>query len=358
MATPFETFVNTELPKRLATNVSPTAPQAGEVPVFTGVGLLTENKSLAAAGIQAALANVITAGTYGNTTQYPVLTFNAKGICTGITLQTVNATFLTEANFAVEKTGASAIKVTWILTALTTARAWTIPDKAINLGDLPSIATTNSNVLSGIRTRILGGSSNTVSGTDNVAIECTGVTLNGVDVTAINVANLAANAVSWENAIILGSSYSITGEIGGGLNVLTNTTTISQNGAGTFNAVSAAGAVSSSNCAKLALGILSSGVHEIDFIIQHNNDYSNVGTISGKRRVIAFSDSTGAITVSSVNTPYADLVFGSSTGLVFSVTLDTANNRLVPTLTATGVGTIFGLALQAKVTSYYTKKTA
>ena len=55
MGTPFESFVNVELPKRLATNVSPTAPTAGQVPVFTGVGLLIENKTLAQAGIQATL---------------------------------------------------------------------------------------------------------------------------------------------------------------------------------------------------------------------------------------------------------------------------------------------------------------
>lgn len=184
MATPFETFVNTELPKRLATNVSPIAPTAGQVPVFTGVGLLTENKSLASAGIQADLANVITAGTYGNTTKYPVLTFNAKGICTGVTLQTVDKT-LTETTFAVEKTGASAIKVTWILTALTAARAWTIPDKAINLGDLPSVATTNSNALSGTRCTITGGQLNTVSGIDNSVINSSNNTVSGTRNTVV-----------------------------------------------------------------------------------------------------------------------------------------------------------------------------
>lgn len=205
MATPFETFVNTELPKRLATNVSPTAPQAGEVPVFTGVGLLTENKSLAAAGIQAALANVITAGTYGNTTQYPVLTFNAKGICTGVTLQTVDKT-LTETTFAVEKTGASAIKVTWILTALTAARAWTIPDKAINLGDLPSVATTNNNVLSGTRTFcVMGGGSsaslgNKIQGTDTGAIGSTGCDMRGTRNIAYSSTNVGTAATATDNS--------------------------------------------------------------------------------------------------------------------------------------------------------------
>ncbi len=42
MATPFESFVNSEIPKRLATNTDPLTVAAGQVPVTTGVGLLTE----------------------------------------------------------------------------------------------------------------------------------------------------------------------------------------------------------------------------------------------------------------------------------------------------------------------------
>ena len=42
MATPFENFVNIELPKRIATNDNPLTVQPGKVPVTTGVGLLTE----------------------------------------------------------------------------------------------------------------------------------------------------------------------------------------------------------------------------------------------------------------------------------------------------------------------------
>lgn len=53
MATPFETFVNTELPKRIGTNESPTTPQAGDLPVFTGVGLLTESKTPIELGLAA-----------------------------------------------------------------------------------------------------------------------------------------------------------------------------------------------------------------------------------------------------------------------------------------------------------------
>ena len=44
MPTPFESFVNAELPKRIATNVDPLSVPEGMVPVTTGVGLLTEFK--------------------------------------------------------------------------------------------------------------------------------------------------------------------------------------------------------------------------------------------------------------------------------------------------------------------------
>jgi hypothetical protein len=39
--TPFQDFVNLELPKRLGTNADPTQVQQGLIPVTTGIGLLT-----------------------------------------------------------------------------------------------------------------------------------------------------------------------------------------------------------------------------------------------------------------------------------------------------------------------------
>ena len=78
----------------------------------------------------------------------------------------------TDANFSVQKNGSPTIAASWSLTALTASVVHTYPDKAINFGDLPNVATTNGNTLSGTRNRILGGSGNTVSGTDVVAIDC------------------------------------------------------------------------------------------------------------------------------------------------------------------------------------------
>lgn len=257
----FEDFVNAELPLRIGT-VEAGVPAAGKLPMYKGVGLLTEAKTLAEAGIAAAsslgdkadkattvsagtglsgggslaanrtlsLANTaVTAGSYGSSTFAPVLTIDAQGritnastsaiatytdantratVLTGLSTATGGlivagdtvlgafgklqnqvtnfAPVLTEANFSVARTGQPTFKVTWVLTALTQAWAWTVPDKAINFGDLPSVATTNNNTLSGTRTRILGGSNNNVSGTDNVAVGCTSVTLVGTNNCAIN----------------------------------------------------------------------------------------------------------------------------------------------------------------------------
>ncbi|HNH44419.1 MAG TPA: hypothetical protein PK633_10080, partial [Agitococcus sp.] len=97
-------------------------------------------------GKQNALADVITSGTYGSSTQYPVITFNTKGIATAVTLQT--PTF-TDATFSVQKNGSPAIAASWSLTGLTASRVHTYPDKAIHFGNLSFIATTNSNNLSG-----------------------------------------------------------------------------------------------------------------------------------------------------------------------------------------------------------------
>ena len=133
---------------------------------------------------QAALADVITAGTYGSSTQVPVITFNAKGIATTVNLATIAAPVLTEANFSVAKTGEPTYTVSWVLTALTDARAWTVPDTNLDFGNIdkiPAVATPYTTApMAGTRPQCLGGSGNTFSsGTDVVAVECTNCTLNG-----------------------------------------------------------------------------------------------------------------------------------------------------------------------------------
>ena len=251
MTTPYENFVNIALGKALSSDV--TLPTADKIPVFTGIGRQVTGKTKAELGLaltadldtdgtladnsdtkypsqkavktyadtkQAALADVITADTYGSSTQYPVITFNAKGIATAVTLQT--PTF-TDATFSVQKNGSPAITATWSLSALTESRVHTYPDKDIDFKTLSSVGASDSNTLSGTRNRIVGGNGNHVSGTGNVLINCTGAILSTptsttmidstwsivgepANVIAIGVKNYHLQTQPLSNTIVIGSA--------------------------------------------------------------------------------------------------------------------------------------------------------
>jgi len=142
-------------------------------------------------------ASGVTAGSYGSSTQVPVITFNAKGIATGVTLQTIAAPVLTEANFSVAKTGQPTYTVTWVLTELTGAKTWTIPNTNLDFGNIakiPAVATPyTTGAMEGTRPQCVGGSLNVFTGgTDNVAIGCTSCTISGSRNTLINCKNVSA----------------------------------------------------------------------------------------------------------------------------------------------------------------------
>ena len=177
-------------------------------------GYLTSTNWNTFNGKQNALADVITANTYGSSTQYPIVTVNANGIVTGITLQAVPTPTFTDATFAVQRNGSPSISATWSLSAFTASHIHTYPDKDINFGNLSFIATTDRNVLGGTRNRIVGGSGNTVSGTDNVilassncAVSSTQCTIIGS--TAVTLAGTAQRNVTVSN-VVLGNSRSFT----------------------------------------------------------------------------------------------------------------------------------------------------
>ena len=226
MPTSFENFVNTELPKRIGTNEHPATVVAGRVPVYTGVGLLTEAqavedivpsevlwypdlasfpvegeleklyvaedtdtvyrwKGLAYAivgspllnadavaetegrvflspeqktvatqaasssqsgyltsadwstfnGKQNALSDVITADTYGSSTQYPVITFNTKGIATGVTLQTVSVAEVSDNVFRIKDNDDATKKIAFEASGIAADQTRTInmPDFDVDL---------------------------------------------------------------------------------------------------------------------------------------------------------------------------------------------------------------------------------
>jgi len=137
------------------------------------------------------------------------------GRITGITTAAVvSPTVFSDSAFRVQDnddaTKQLAFEVSGVAPAATSTI--TVPNANINLGNLSSVATTDLNTLSGTRTRIVGGSSNTVSGTDNVAVSCTGNYI-GVDATKVTAINCTTVTVTKEltKAFLAGcSNISIT----------------------------------------------------------------------------------------------------------------------------------------------------
>lgn len=168
-------------------------------------GYLSSTDWSAFNGKQAALADVVTAGAYGSSTQVPVVTVNAKGIVTAVTLTTIAAPVLTEANFSVAKTGQPTYKVTWVLTALTGAKTWTVPDTNLDFGNIakiPAVATPyTTGSMAGTRSQCVGGSGNTFSGgTDNIAIGCTNCTMNGARNAAYGCTKIGLASTATDNS--------------------------------------------------------------------------------------------------------------------------------------------------------------
>lgn len=305
----------------------------------------------------------VTAGAYGSSSLIPVPVVDTYGRITGITTAAVASPVLTEANFSVSKTGQPTYTVTWVLTALTVARAWTIPDKAINFGDLPSVASTDSNVLSGTRTRILGGSSNTVSGTDNVAIGCTGYTLNVGNQVAIGAGYEAGNAME----LITCSDTLVTGGVRGyQITALHRLRALN----GVFVAetpsapLSATLGLTNTPKAILRRSAFLTARHELTFTAHiYSSPGVRAGTISGVRvfgvhyKVGSTSDNITDYTVTSL-TPYADLVDGSCSAVITASIVEVAITKekllsiSIQPKNASGTADYAGNCL-AELTSHY-----
>lgn len=334
----------------------------------------------ALSGKQNTLPDVITADTYGSSTQYPVITFNAKGIATGVTLQT--PTF-TDATFSVQKNGSPAITASWSLTAFTESHVHTYPDKAIDFGDLPSVATTDSNTLSGTRCRIVGGSGNNVSGTQNLVANSSSVTASGSYSTALNCkgANLSGTGITViggsgsnvgtlrDNTILLGTStqanlFIFATSAAQRLNALYGTTLAVPVSGTIYATINGSQTLTNLNCLQAVTQSGDTSSHEVEFIVSvgTNNGFGgilpNTGVLIARRRIHVFQQSTsGTFFVGSMQTVGTDVSLGTITGTFTpTLTVDTVNNRLECSVVRTGgVAGQEGVALSVRTVTHHTR---
>lgn len=254
----------------------------------------------------------------------------------------------------------------------------TLPTKDANLGDLPSVATTDGNALSGTRTRILGGSSNTLYGTDTIAIGCS----NNGGIWGIGATYIALHNTGGElpltfpkGTTVLGSSlhplfttFNGQSPCGGALATTVGLCTLSLSANGVTNSITTdAAAPANTNTPRLVgcgyslidgnpfINIGSSAVHDVEFIVAFGVItplQSITRTFYAKRRVyVAYHSGSWANSIEVVGT---DTNLGTVVGTVtVGFTLDTTNNRFVPTISATG-GQYYQVSV--RVNSHYNNK--
>ena len=238
----------------------------------------------------------------------------------------------------------------------------------MNLGNLSSVATTDSNTLSGTRNRILGGSGNNVSGTDNIVIGGVVNNLSGSGAVAINsnfvgitnnqvvVINARSpNAGSPErNSILLGTSTQTDLFKNHGtaaalrLNALYTLSSAIPVSGTLYATVDGSQTLSVSN---LVLGVndtSSCAAHEVEFIVCAGvaTEFGGVlptGYFIAKRRIVAYRAApSGTFFISAVQTIGTDITLGTLDGTItpnlsVDTTIGSATiNRLLCTIARTG----------------------
>lgn len=340
---------------------------AGQIAITNGAGDTgVPTIGLAASGV--------TAGTYGSASAIPIPVVDTYGRITSITTASLSPTF-SDSAFRVYDNGNAtkqlAIEVSGIAT--TTTQTWTAPNAAINFGDLPAIATTSSNTLSGTRNQILGGSSNTVSGTDNVMAGCTSSDFAGTSVTALGTFGIYAFGLTPfpRQAIILGTSSSPRQVISDGLSHYAAaqggitccwTTERTADGVLQYALLDGSNTPSSTNCTNLLLsnGAICSATHEVEFIVTTGPTTPPIvpaRTYFAKRKVYVERHSAGVATVTLV-TLDTDQQLGDATSgsITCTVGTDQANNRLLPSVTVTNGTTQTTWQASVRITSHHNRK--
>ena len=281
----------------------------------------------------------VTANTYGSSTQYPIVTVNAKGIVTGITLQTVSApaTF-SDSTFRIQDNDDAAKQLAFEVSGIATGQTKTItmPNADVNLGTMSSVATTDFNDLSGTRNRIVGGSHNTVSGTDNIVIGCTAVTTSSSLGQYIQASSGSIEGIDWPTRFIGSGTLRGTTAYNTELaEVITQLKALNIYDAGSAVLTTDGGAATSSNTPKHAGACphddATSNVatHELDLQVVTRSStglYLNTG-ITHAKYLISVLDTTAVPTV----------VATCSTGTVatFTVTPTVVSGRLYITVANT-----------------------
>ena len=266
-----------------------------------------------------------------------------------------------------------------------TSRELTLPNANVDLGDLPSVATndTNSIALAALRCRILGGQGNTVSGTGNVLINCTGATLGTptsttmidsrwvivgapANVIAIGVKNTNIQTQPLSNTIAIGSAnnndlftYPVAAcTVNNSLFASSDSVPVS----GTLYATTnGSQTLSSANCLPIPVGS-GTAQYEVDFIVTvgavglASTACKATGCISMRRIFTVFKDNSGASAISAVDTVGTDRTLGAIGGTFTpTIALSGTTHVTVGITRAGGVAGQEAMAISCRVRAHLTR---
>lgn len=120
-------------------------------------------------------------------------------------------------DFNLMTSGGASSRITVAAGGVSANRVYTFADKDVNFGDLPSVATTNNNSISGTRLSCTGGSANTITGTDNSCLNSSNNTVSGSN-----------------NTVVSGGGSSLGNTVAGNNNQLNNCQLCTTNSSSTF----------------------------------------------------------------------------------------------------------------------------